>query len=289
MSWSRPELVALVLIAGLGCCLSSVTGNANGSVTTAEQQRELKLSALRVHRQLLQAEIARLYMETFSPETPLLLEELQQRQQDVQLQIETLEGKVHEQDAQHLAISLAADFEYLQHKLDELKQQLQQLDAMQGNNNSSNKNNNNNYPTETQRDDMATPIPIATPTASASAASTTSSYFWTPLLAMPEYPKGSGINQPATNSPSLIKRLMAILRPNASTPSSTSTSSSTQGFLRGHWPSLDLSSTTKTKHKLQLLSAEELLPQLQLQRQFLNDAITRLEKLATKQSDSKVQ
>lgn len=293
MSWSRPELVALMLIAGLGCSLSSVTGSgtgsANGSVTTPEQQLELKLSALRVHRQLLQTEIARLYMGTFSPETPILLEELQQRQQDVQLQIETLEGKAHEKDAQHLAISLAADFEYLQHKLDELKTQLQQLDAMQGNNhnNHNNHNNNNNnssnnnmkHPVEAQRDDIQSSSlsPSPSPTTTTTSAGS-SSYFWTPLLAMPEYPSGS-IKQPAANSPSLIKRLLSILRPNAS-----STASSSSGFLRGHW----LDSSSNSKHKLHLLSADELLPQLQLQRQFLDDAITRLEQLDAKKSDSNV-
>ncbi|KAL7744889.1 hypothetical protein ACLKA6_007168 [Drosophila palustris] len=278
MSWSRPELVALMLIAGfVGCSTSSVTG----SVTTPEQQLELKLSALRVHRQLLQAEIARLYMERFSPETPLLLEELQQRQRDVQLQIETMEGQAHEQDAQQLAISLAADFGYLQQKLDELKQQLQQLDALQQGNNSSNKNKK--QPGEAQRDDTATPTATATPMPVSSTTTTPSSYFWTPLLSMPETSSGISNRPATTNSPSLIKRLMAILRPNASSTTSSA------GFLRGHWPSLDSSSSSSlnTKHKLQLLSAEELLPQLQLQRQFLDDAITRLERIATKQSASK--
>ncbi|KAM8720251.1 hypothetical protein ACLKA7_006316 [Drosophila subpalustris] len=283
MSWSRPELVALMLIAGLvGRSPSSVTGNVKGSVTTPEQQLELKLSALRVHRQLLQAEIARLYTERFSPETPLLLEELQQRQRDVQLQIETMEGRAHEQDAQQLAISLAADFGYLQQKLDELKQQLQQLDALQqGNNISSNKNKKQIG--EAQRDGTATPTATATATPVPVSSTTPSSYFWSPLLSMPETSSGISNRPATTNSPSLIKRLMAMLRPNASSTTSSA------GFLRTHWPSLDssASSSLSTKHKLQLLSAEELLPQLQLQRQFLDDAIARLERVATKQSASK--
>jgi len=209
MTWSRPELVALQLIAiaVFGCSLVSGTGSANGSVTTPEQQLELKLSALRVHRQLLQTEIARLYMGNFSPETPLLLEELQQRQQDVQLQIESLEGKAHEKDAQHLALTLAADFEYLQHKLDELKMQLQQLDAMQGNNHN-NSSNNNKHPVEAQRDDIQSSSLSPSPSPTTTTVAAGSSYFWTPLLAMPEYPSGS-IKQPAANSPSLIKRLLS--------------------------------------------------------------------------------
>ncbi|KAH8275703.1 hypothetical protein KR044_008388, partial [Drosophila immigrans] len=235
---------------------------------------ELKLSALRVHRQLLQSEIARLYMDNFRPETPLLLEELQQRQQQVQLQIETLEGKAqHEQDAQQLALHLAADFEYLQHKLDELKQQLQQLDATMS------QSNHSTTAAEALRDDTMTP----TASTSTSSSSSGSSFFWTPLLAMPEFPSGS-IAQPAAAaanaSPSLIKRLLAMLRPNAS--SSASSSASSAGFLRGQW----LDSSSKSKQKLQLLSAEELLPQLQLQRQFIDEAITRLERLApAKKSD----
>ncbi|XP_062140951.1 uncharacterized protein LOC133849093 [Drosophila sulfurigaster albostrigata] len=270
MSWSRRELVALIVLVMLHHLVAAgsdgnASGSVSGSVTSPEQQLELKLSALRVHRQLLQSEIARLYMENFRPETPLLLEELQQRQQEVQLQIETLEGKAqHEQDAQQLAIHLAADFEYLQHKLDELKQQLQQLDATmsQGNHTAAKL-----PPGEAQRDDTPT-----TPTA-------VSSYFWTPLLAMPEFPSGSIAQSAAASNatPSLIKRLLAMLRPSAS--SSTSTfSSASLSFLRGQ--------SSKPQQKVQLLSAEELLPQLQLQRQFLDDAITRLEQLAAgKKSD----
>ncbi|KAH8416833.1 hypothetical protein KR222_006984 [Zaprionus bogoriensis] len=257
------------------------------SGSASEQQLDLRLSALRVHRQLLQAEIARLYMDTsFSPETPLLLEELQQRQHDVQLQIETLEGsRAHDQDAHNLALSLAADFEYLQHKLDELKQQLQQLDALQLHNNSSSSSSNNSnskHPQEAQRD-VANTTP---PTASTGL----SSYFWTPLLTMPEFPSGS-IAQTTQSSPSLIKRLLAMLRPNSSASGSGASSSSGSGtgsssgtsssnFLRGQWPDASRKDT-----KVQLLSADELLPQLQLQRQFLDDAIKRLEHLA---NDNKV-
>lgn len=279
MSWSRPELVALVVM--LSWTLATASGSgiaASGGGTTAgaaQAQLDLKLSTLRVHRQLLQAEIARLYLDTFSPETPLLLEELQQRQQEVQLQIEELEGNLaRDQDAHNLAQHLAADFEYLQQKLDDLKQQLQQLDAMQTNHSSS--SNNNKHPSEAPRD--------AENTTPSSPTSTIGSFFWTPLLTMPEFPSGS-IAQSTPSSPSLIKRLLAMLRPNASNnssaASSSSSSSASSNLLRGQRPEKDT--------KVQLLSPEELLPQLQLQRQFLDDAIKRLEHLAsTNNGDNKV-
>lgn len=275
MSWPRPELVALVLMLSLTLATARASASGSGSGASgggtvagaAEVQLELKLSALRVHRQLLQAEIARLYLDTFSPETPLLLEELQQRQQEVQLQIDNLEGNMaRDQDANNLAQHLAADFEYLQQKLDDLKQQLQQLHAMQTNNNniSISSSNNNKHPSQAQRDAVYT-----TPSAPTS---TIGSYFWTPLLTMPEFPSGS-IAQSTQSSPSLIKRLLAMLRPNASNNSSATSSSSSSNLLRGQHPEKD--------SKVQLLSPEELLPQLQLQRQFLDDAIKRLEHLAT--------
>lgn len=272
MSWSRPELVALVLMLSWALATASGSGASGGGTIAgaAEAQLDLKLSTLRVHRQLLQAEIARLYLDTFSPETPLLLEELQQRQQEVQLQIEELEGSMaRDQDAHNLALHLAADFEYLQQKLDDLKQQLQQLDAMQTNHSSS---NSNKHPSEAQRDAVNT-----TPSAPTS---TIGSFFWTPLLTMPEFPSGS-ISQSTPSSPSLIKRLLAMLRPNASNNSSAASPSSSSNLLRGQRPEKDT--------KVQLLSPEQLLPQLQLQRQFLDDAIKRLEHLASSNNgDNKV-
>lgn len=284
MSWSRPELVALVVL--LGWSLAAARGSASGGISGAAgvaagasvgagevQQLNVKLSALRVHRQLLQAEIARLYMDTFSPETPLLLEELQQRQHEVQLQIETLEGNMaRDQDAHNLALDLAADFAFLQQKLDDLKRQLQQLSAMQSNNNSSNK-----HPTEEAQRDAVNTTPSAPTTGSA-----IGSYFWTPLLTMPELPSGS-IAQSTQGSPSLIKRLLAMLRPNSGTSTtSTSSSGSSSSFLRGQRP--DPSKAKDTK--VQLLSPEELLPQLQLQREFLDDAIKRLEHLTANNNNN---
>ncbi|XP_030244430.1 uncharacterized protein LOC115564349, partial [Drosophila navojoa] len=145
-----------------------------------QQQLELKLSTLRGHKQLLQAEIARLYMGAYTPEMPLLVEELQQRQLDIQRQIDKLEGKAQQQDAQQLALNLAADFEFLQHKLNELKLQ---LDAMQANSSRSS-------------NDLTREVtPSSTPRAPVG------SYFFTPLMAMPESGPSSGIA-----TPSLIKR-----------------------------------------------------------------------------------
>lgn len=286
MSWSRPELVALVVL--LGWSLAAAGGSGSGGISGAGasvgagevQLNNVKLSALRVHRQLLQAEIARLYMDTFSPETPLLLEELQQRQHEVQLQIETLEGNMaRDQDAHNLALDLAADFAYLQHKLDDLKQQLQQLNAMQSNNSIG---SSNKHPTEEAQRDAVNTTPSAPTTGSA-----IGSYFWTPLLTMPELPSGS-IAQSTQGSPSLIKRLLAMLRPNSSASSSSSTSSSgssfsqATSFLRGQRP--DPSKAKDTK--VQLLSPAELLPQLQLQREFLDDAIKRLEHLTANNNNN---
>lgn len=287
MSCSRPELVALVLLLGWSLAAASGSGSGSGSgggsvtdasVGSGEVQLDLKLSALRVHRQLLQAEIARLYMDTFSPETPLLLEELQQRLQEVQLQIETLEGNMaREQDAHNLALHLSADFEYLQQKLDELKLQLQQLDAMQTNHSKE----QHKHPSEAHRDAMNT-TPSAPTTGTA-----IGSYFWTPLLTMPELPSAS-IAQSTQGSPSLIKRLLALLRPNSSTStksSSTSSSMLATSFVHDQRPDSSKGKDTK----VQLLSPEELLPQLQLQRDFLNDAIQRLERLAASNNgDNKV-
>lgn len=281
MSWSRPELVALVVLLGWSLATAGGSGSGAGaSVGAGEVQlNNVKLSALRVHRQLLQAEIARLYMDTFSPETPLLLEELQQRQHEVQLQIETLEGNMaRDQDAHNLALDLAADFAYLQHKLDDLKQQLQQLSAMQSNNSIG---SSNKHPTEEAPRDAVNTTPSAPTTGSA-----IGSYFWTPLLTMPELPSGS-IAQSTQGSPSLIKRLLAMLRPNSSASSSSTSSSGSSfsqatSFLRGQRP--DPSKPKDTK--VQLLSPAELLPQLQLQREFLDDAIKRLEHLTANNNNN---
>ncbi|XP_064546647.1 uncharacterized protein LOC135434153 [Drosophila montana] len=270
MSCLRPEQVALLLcsvLALLGVQVAAEVsagagagGAAGAGITSSSQQLELKLSALRVHKQLLQAELGRIYMEAFTPETPLLLDELQRRQQELEQQIEMLEalkpaGNKVQQDAQHLALSLAADFELLQHKLDDLKQQ---LDALQPNSSGSGK-----QPLEMQRD-----VINSTPKTPVSAGS----YFLTPLLAMPE---------PDQSSPSLIKRLLAMLRPGGTTTTPTSQISSGFRLRGGHWPEQGAAG----KNVQLLLSAEELLPQLQLQRQFLDEAIKRLELLAVKQGD----
>ncbi|EDV92067.1 GH24247 [Drosophila grimshawi] len=267
MCWSRQELVGLLLLCTVVCLLGVVNGTSGASgssdaVTSAGQQLELKLNALHLHKQLLQSEIERLYLGNFMPETPLLLQELQQRQQQIQLQIERLEGRAqHRQDAQQLALSLTADFEYLQHKLDELKQE---LDGMQDTSISTS-NSSIKSTLEQQRDaiDSTTKAPMGS-----AAASGIGSYFFTPLLAMPEISGGESVAQPGPRSPSLIRRLMTMLRPHAAASQSTSTS--TTGLLRG------------ASTKMHLVSAGELLPQLQLQRQFLDDAIRRLEQLATK-------
>ncbi|EDW62719.1 uncharacterized protein [Drosophila virilis] len=269
----RPEQVALLLCSGvalLGVQVASEISAAAGAGSGSSQQLELKLSALRVHKQLLQAELGRIYMEAFTPETPLLLEELQRRQQEIEQQIETLEalrsGNKVQQDAQQLALNLAADFQFLQHKLDELKQQ---LDALQPNSNGSS-TGTAKQPLELQRD-----VINSTPKTPVSAGS----YFLTPLLAMPELP-GAGIAQPPDHSsPSLIKRLLAMLRPGGSSTTPTTSLVSSSFRRGGHWPDQGAGKN------IQLLSAEELLPQLQLQRQFLDDAIKRLERLAAKPND----
>lgn len=247
-----------------------------------QQQLELKLSALRVHKQLLQAELARLYMGTFTPEMPMLVEELQQRQRDIQRQIDKLEGKAHQQDAQQLALNLAADFEFLQHKLNELKVQLDALQANRTSTTTSSSSTTSTSTSTTKHELTREVVHSSTPRAPVG------SYFFTPLLAMPESGPSGGIAQPEPNAtPSLIKRVLAMLRPNAA----SSTSSSPVSLLRGSQWSESTSqqqqsqSQQQQQHQVQLLNAEELLSQLQLQRQFLDDAIKRMELLSVKQSN----
>ncbi|XP_016995698.2 uncharacterized protein [Drosophila takahashii] len=248
MPRSRLEVFLLVIV-GLGL------GSVRSQLSSLQ---ELELSSLRSHRQLLQAEIARLFREQppRAPETQLLLDELQLRDHQMGLQIDSLEG-VSRGDitTQRLAINLTADFEHLQHKLDDLKRQLELLDgrfASQGK----------------QLEEAAAPP----------AAPGLGSFLWGPLLTMPEFPQGSVASdqqqdhqqeqqQQQGSSPSIIKRVLDMLRP------------------RSRWSESEKSAGAAKPARP--LSAEELLPQLQEQRRFLDDAITRLELLAAKKGSKK--
>ncbi|XP_043949584.1 uncharacterized protein LOC108023452 [Drosophila biarmipes] len=255
---------------GLIVLLGSVLARAHLS-----SLQELELSSLRTHKQLLQAEIARLFVEQPPrPETQLLLDDLQLREHQIGLQIDNLEGISRGETTQRLAINLTADFEHLQHKLDDLKRQLELLDgrfASQG------------KQLEGHSSEIAAP-----------AAPGLGSFLWGPLLTMPEFPQGSVASdqqhnhnhhqqdhqqdqQPGT-SPSIIKRVLDMLRPSVGVAG-----------LRTRWAESDKSAGTglQTSKPARPLSAEELLPQLQEQRRFLDDAITRLERLAVKKGSKK--
>ncbi|EDV32830.1 uncharacterized protein Dana_GF21934 [Drosophila ananassae] len=237
-----------------------------------------KLAELRLELQLLQAEMERLYVEQPPrPETQLVLEDLQSREHQLVLLIDNLQrtGSVP-----RLAINLTADFENLQHKLDDLKHQLERLDGR--------------FASQTkQLEAEHTPAP-----APAAPSPGLGSFLWGPLLTMPEFPQGNvagdhqhqhPINthhqqdqpqQPETGNPSIIKRVLDMLRPSVGVAG-----------LRSRWAESDksvgsvgtLGKTASSPPSVrQPLSAEELLPQLQEQRRFLDDAITRLELLAAK-------
>lgn len=249
-----------------------------GSVQSRSQLsslQELELSSLRTHRQLLQAEISRLYLEQPArPETQLLLDDLQLRDHQLAGQIESLEGVAKgDTGTQRLAINLTADFEHLQHKLDDLKHQLELLDGR--------------FASQGKQLEAGGPsaAEITPP-----AASGLGSFLWGPLLTMPEFPQGSVASdqhhqqdhhqdqqQQQGSSPSIIKRVLDMLRPSVGVAN-----------LRSRWAETEKSATGtglgKSSHPL---SAEELLPQLQEQRRFLDDAITRLELLAVKKSSKK--
>ncbi|XP_023166941.2 uncharacterized protein LOC111596809 [Drosophila hydei] len=270
MSSLHSELFASLLCLSL---LLSATAASSEPLSEQQQQLELKLSELRGHKQLLQAEIKRLYMGTYTPEMSMLIEDLQQRQLDIQQQIDKLEGKAQQQDAQQLAFNLAADFELLQHKLNELKVQ---LDVMQTTNSNSSSNSSNSSSSSSSSNRQELPreaVYTSTPKSPVSVGS----YFFTPLLAMPESLPSVGIAQSESNAaPSLIKRLLALLRPNAASTASLSSGT--------NW-SKSTSKEQKQQQRLQLLNTEELLSQLQLQRQFLDDAINRMELLSGKHSN----
>ncbi|EDV45560.1 uncharacterized protein LOC6555566 [Drosophila erecta] len=229
--------------------------------------QELELSALRTHKQLLQAEIARLFLEQPPrAETQLLLDDLQLRDHQIGIQIEKLEEISKGETTQRLAINLTADFEHLQHKLDDLKRQLELLDGR--------------FSTQgKQLDGHSSESATA-------AAPGLGSFLWGPLLTMPEFPQGSVASDQQHNhnihpqdpqqesSPSIIKRVLDMLRPSMGVAG-----------LRSRWAeSAKSAGTPKPAHPL---SAEELLPQLQEQRRFLDDAITRLELLAVKKGSNK--
>ncbi|XP_020805367.1 uncharacterized protein LOC110181816 [Drosophila serrata] len=255
----------------------------SGSVQAQSQTRhlsslqELELSSLRTHKQLLQAEISRLYLEQPArPETQLLLDDLQLRDHQLAGQIESLEGVAKgEATTQRLAINLSADFEHLQHKLDDLKRQLELLDGR--------------FATQGKQLEQHTSSEITPP----AAAPGLGSFLWGPLLTMPEFPQGSVASDHSSHqqdhhlhdqqnhqgsSPSIIKRVLDMLRPSVGVAN-----------LRSRWTETEKSAGTasvsrKSSHPL---SAEELLPQLQEQRRFLDDAITRLELLAVKRAQRK--
>lgn len=233
-----------------------------------------KLAELRLELQLLQAEMERLYVEQPPrPETQLVLGELQSRERQLMLLIDNLKraGSIP-----RLAINLTADFENLQHKLDDLKQQLERLDGR--------------FASQTkQLEAEHTPAP-----APAAPSPGLGSFLWGPLLTMPEFPQGNVAGdhqhqhqhlhqqdqpqQPETGNPSIIKRVLDMLRPSVGVAG-----------LRSRWAESDKSigisgktASSPSSSVRQPLSAEELLPQLQEQRRFLDDAITRLELLAAK-------
>ncbi|XP_043659564.1 uncharacterized protein LOC122624170 [Drosophila teissieri] len=262
---TRSEVfVGLLMILGPVLALSNL-GN----------PQELELNALRTHKKLLQEEIARLFLEqTPRAETQLLLSDLQLRDHQIGIQIEKLEEISKGETTQRLAINLTADFEHLQHKLDDLKRQLELLDgrfASQG------------KQLEGHSSEGATP-----------AAPGLGSFLWGPLLTMPEFPQGSVASDQQHNhnlhqqehtqdpqqesSPSIIKRVLDMLRPSMGVAG-----------LRSRWTESAKSAGTglATPKPAHPLSAEELLPQLQEQRRFLDDAITRLELLAVKKGSNK--
>ncbi|EDW30739.1 GL13376 [Drosophila persimilis] len=283
MSCLCSELV-IALMALLALCL--------GLSSSSDPVQQLELKSLRSHRERLLGEIERIYIEQpLGTETQLLLDDLFLRDQQLRVQIDHLEATRGVEEAssnyspsqeststQRLAINLTADFEHLQHKLDDLKHHLERLDGRFG------------TQLGKQLDSHTTSsIPPATP-----ASSGLGSFFWTPLLTMPEFPQGSITtdnghdhkgqpgqhqNQQQQGSPSIIKRVLDMLRP------------STAG-LRNRWSEWEKSTSgsgsgTGSSAKLQALTAEELLPQLQEQRKFLDDAIRRLELLSTTKSPKK--
>ncbi|XP_017035310.1 uncharacterized protein [Drosophila kikkawai] len=235
--------------------------------------QELELSSLRTHKQLLQAEISRLFLEQPArPETQLLLDDLQLRDHQLSGQIESLEGVGKgEGTTQRLAINLTADFEHLQHKLDDLKRQLERLDGR--------------FATQGKQLKQHSTSEITPP----AAVPGLGSFLWGPLLTMPEFPQGSVASdqqdhhldqqQHQGSSPSIIKRVMDMLRPSVGVAN-----------FRSRWAESDKSAGKSALEKGKSshpLSAEELLPQLQEQRRFLDDAITRLELLAVKKGSKK--
>ncbi|XP_017065960.1 uncharacterized protein LOC108104416 [Drosophila eugracilis] len=232
--------------------------------------QELELSSLRTNRQLLQAEIARLFLEQPPrAETQLLLEDLQLRDHQLDLQIENLQGIGKGKSTQSLAINLTADFEHLQLKLDDLKRQLEFLDGRFASQ-------------EKQLEGHSSEIALP-------AAPGLGAFFWGPLLTMPEFPQGSVVSdqqhnhnihqqdhqqdQQQVSSPSIIKRVLDMLRPSVGVAA-----------LRSRWSESDKSAGTGslTAKPVHIVSADELLPQLKDQRRFLDNAITRLELLAVK-------
>ncbi|XP_022219121.1 uncharacterized protein LOC111071886 [Drosophila obscura] len=290
MSWPCSELVVALVALALALCLG---------LSSCDTVQQLELQSLRSHRERLLGEIERIYIEQpLGTETQLLLDDLQLRDQQLRLQIDHLEA-AHGADGansnyspseessstQRLAINLTADFEHLQHKLDDLKHHLERLDerfaAQQG-------KQLDSHPTSSSS--PATPAP-----------SGLGSFFWTPLLTMPEFPQGTiatdngqdhkqqGQNQHQNQhqhqtqqqgSPSIIKRVLDMLRPSAA-------------GLRNRWTESEKSASGSgsgsSAAKLQVLTAEELLPQLQEQRKFLDNAISRLELLSATKSPKKHQ
>ncbi|XP_030386670.1 uncharacterized protein LOC115633366 [Scaptodrosophila lebanonensis] len=257
MSWSRSNLVAIIFTFSGLFVATQTTGSGHGHLT-ASGLRALELSALRSHKQLLQDELARLLMEPASLESPMLLEELQQRQRDIQMKIDRLETMQELGKSEQLSVNLTADFERLQHKLDDLKSQVEAMDMR--------------LTSTTHPEDKGSAGQLVKQEHAAQPALPTS-FLWTPLLSMPEFLPASVAAQPgssggAEESPSLIKRLLAILRPSSATN------------LRGHWTSSPAAVQSNPQAD-RVLSANELLPHLQLQRHYINEAIKRLELLSS--------
>ncbi|XP_017112755.2 uncharacterized protein LOC108136236 [Drosophila elegans] len=258
---------------GLGLALLTILGSVLARSHLSSLQ-ELELSSLRTHKQLLQAEIARLFLEQPPrAETQLLLDDLQLRDHQLGLQIENLEGISKGETTQRLAINLTADFEHLQHKLDDLKRQLELLDGQFA---------SHGKQLEGHSAEIAPPAP-----------SGLGSFLWGPLLTMPEFPQHSVVasdqqhshhqqnhqqEQQQGSSPSIIKRVLDMLRPSVGVAG-----------LRSRWAESEKSAGSATTKPVlhKSLSAEELLPQLQEQRRFLDDAITRLELLAVTKGSKK--
>ncbi|SPP78745.1 uncharacterized protein LOC117581645 [Drosophila guanche] len=282
MSFACSELIVVLLAVCLSLGLSSC-------------DPVLELQSLRGHRERLLGEIERIYMEQpLGGETQLLLDELQVRDQQLRQQIEQLEAatvpaeEANSSSTQRLAINLTADFEHLQHKLDDLKRHLDRLDVR--------------FATQQGKQlEGHTTATSSHPAATLAPSSGIGSFFWTPLLTMPEFPQGSIAatdngqdhkqhqhqqqSQPQQQqqaSPSIIKRVLDMLRPSAT-------------GLRNRWLESEKSATGSTStsgsgsgsSKLHVLTAEELLPQLQEQRKFLDAAITRLELLSATKSPKK--